>query len=259
MKITTKIFIALLGFTVLTSAGSAFAQEEKKMSQLDRGELKQIRASGDRASFKALLRELNIKQPSRPRLTDEQKKIVKELKQAKDKDAIRDQLDRWGIEKYTQRDKSMGLKTVEELQKLTKEQKEIIKELHESGDDKQLVRIRLLELGVELPERPKGPEITNEQKEKISELKEAGDRDAVKSYLEEIGLRKSRKFMSKRTEFTDSLSKDEKEVIQEARDIARAGDKETARELLKEVFEPNENFQEQSPRRIFGFFNKIFR
>lgn len=252
MKNITKTGIALLGLVVLGTTASAYAQEEK-ISQLDREELRELRQSGDRDAFKQRAEELGITKFKRPQLTDDQKVIIDELKESQDREAIREQLNEWGIEKpdHSQR---KGLRKAGVFESLTVDQKSEVQSLREEGD-KDAVREKLEEFGVELPERP---EITDEQKEKIADLKEVGDKEALKEYFEEIGLKKHRSFMKKRAEVIDSLTEDEQEMVQEARDIARAGDKETARELLQDIF--GENLQEEAQERgIKGFFKRLFR
>lgn len=252
MKSMTKTTIVLLGMATVMAGASAYAQEEQKMSQLDREALRELRKSGDREAFKERAAELGFNRANKLELNDEQKVIIDELRESDDQEAIKAQLDKWDIEKPLQRERGNGLKVGHILQDLSEEQKEELKEVRASGD-KDAVREKLDELGIELPQRI---ELTDEQKEAITELKEAGDKEAVKEYFEEIGLKKPRKFIQKRAEVISSLSTDEQEVLQEARDIAHAGDKETAKEMLQEVF--GEVLEDETKERgIRGFFKRL--
>ena len=253
MNTFTKTTIALLGLLTLASAGSVYAQENaQKLSQLDRDELRELRQSGDREAFQSRLQELGIDRPQRPELTDEQKETIKELKESGDRAAVRSHLDEWGIEKPDHDRK--GLRKDGVFENLSEAQKEEVQALRVEGD-KEAVKEKLSEFGVELPQRP---QLTDDQKEKIKELKASGDRAAVKAYFEEIGLKKPRKFMQKRNEVIDTLSDDEKEVLQEARDIARAGDKQTAREIVEELF-ADSSIGDDSEKGIIGFFKRMFK
>lgn len=254
MKNITKTGIALLGVVALGAAGSTYAQEDQKISQLDRAELRELRQSGNREAFRERAQELGLKKSARPQLTDEQKAVIEALKESEDHEAIKEQLNEWGIEKRNHSN-AKGLRKAGVFDSLTDEQKAEVQELREEGD-KEAVQEKLADFGIKLPERP---ELTDEQKEKIADLKDAGDKEVLKEYFEEIGLKKPRKFMQKRAEVISSLTKDEKEVLQEARDIARAGDKETAREMLQDVFS-TENVQEKlSERGVRSFLKRIFR
>lgn len=248
MKTTTVITTLALAAIIAGVAPASFAQEETKLSQINREELRELRESGDREAFKERIKELVIKR-IRPELSDEQKEAIKDLQELGDKEAIKDQLNEWGIEK------SQKKKGLQVMQKLTQEQQQEIKELRESGADKEEVRQQLESFGVELPERV---QITDEQKGTIKELRESGDRELLKEYYIEIGLTKKVEKMEKRKSFVSSLTDDEKEVLEEAREIAKAGDKETAREMIQEVFEVNDELEKAS-RGIRGFFKRIFK
>jgi len=245
-----KTFITTLALAGLVAgvAPGAYAQEDNTLAQINRQELRELRESGDRDAFKERIQELGIKRV-RPELTDEQQEAIQELRESGDREAIKDQLNEWGIEKPHQK-KSSPI-----LEQLTDEQQEVIQTLRESGAEKQEIKDQLESFGVELPTKP---EITDEQKETIQELRESGDRDALKEYYTEIGLTKKVAKMEKREAFIGSLTEDEKSVLEEAREIAKAGDKETAGEMIQEVFATNENIEEPK-RGIFGFFKKIFK
>lgn len=249
MKLKTVIILAALG--AISIGSYSYADIESNLAQLDRDELREVRRSGNREGIPARLKELKM---NRPQLTDEQKETIAELKEVGDKDAIRDQLNEWGIEKPEKDDK--GLRKDHVFKNLTEDQKTEIQVLRESGD-KEVVREKLTEFGVELPEKRERIALTDEQKETIKELKEKGDKNAVKAYFEEIGLKKPRHNMEKRKEIFESLTDDEKEVLEEARDIARAGDKELAQEMIKELFADDFSVKKTS-RGVLGFFKKIF-
>ncbi|MFT6361511.1 MAG: hypothetical protein ACJAV6_000624 [Candidatus Paceibacteria bacterium] len=253
MNVTGKTIITLMGIAAIGLGGaSAYAQsEDALLSQLDRAALKELRQSGDRDAFRYKLNELGIDKPARPQLTDVQRDTLDELKGDGDYEAIKEQLDEWRVKPA--RDNGKRVKAGYVFQDLTDDQKEELQELRTEGD-KEAVRDKLKDLGVELAERP---QLTDDQKEKIQELKDSGDKEAVKEYFEELGLKKPRKHMAKRTEVIDSLSDDEKEVLDEARDIARAGDKETAREMIEEIFEDTLN-DGDAQKGFFGFFKRLF-
>lgn len=252
MNILTKTGIALLAMAAMTGGSLVHAQENEKLSQLDREELRELRESGDREAFKSRVKELGLERKEKPKLSDDQKKTIKELRESGAREAIKNQLNDWGIEK-PQADKK-GLRKEAVFESLSDEQKQEIQDLRTSNADKEVIREKLSEFGVELPERP---EVTDEQKEKIQELREAGDKEELKEYFQEIGLLKKRIKIQKRKEFSSSLTDDEKEILQEAKDIARAGDRETAKEMIKEVFESNDEL-EKPKRGILGFFKRLF-
>lgn len=253
MNILTKTTVAVVGVIALTTAGSAFA-EQPRISKLDRQELRELRQSGDRDAFKARAQELGFKK-NKPQLTEDQKQVIKSLKESGDRQDILNQLDEWGIEKPQSNKK--GLRKSKVFEDLTQDQQAIITDLRESGVEKEQLREQLAEFGVNLPGKKERPALTEEQKEKIQELKAAGDREGLRAYFEEIGLKKTRIKKNKRTHFIDSLSVDESEILHEARNIARAGDKETAQEMIKEVFASNTQLEKKS-RGIRAFFKKIF-
>lgn len=252
MNILTKTGITLLAMAAITGGSLVHAQENEKISQLDREELRELRESGDREAFKSRIKELGLERKEKPELTDDQKETIKELRESGDRDAIKNQLNDWGIEKSNVDRK--GLRKEGVFESLSDEQKQEIQDLRESEADKEVIREKLSEFGVELPKRV---EITDEQKEKIQELREAGNKEELKEYFQEIGISKKRVKMQKRKAFSSSLTEDEKEVLKEARDIARAGDKDIAREMIEEVFEANDEI-EKPERGIFRFFKRLF-
>lgn len=244
--------IAAIGF----GSTHAYAQNDNKTTQLNRNELRELRQSGDRDDFRQRAENLGINKMARPQLTDDQIEIIESLKESKDHEAIRVQLNEWGIEKPENEKKELPIDGP--FQNLTEEQKSELQELWELDVEKEVINEKLAEFGIEPPETLEHLQLTDEQKEKLTELKETGDKDTIKEYFEEIGLKKPRNHMQKRADISDSLSDDEKEVLQEARNIARAGDKETAREMAKEVLEdvPTSNNASQG---FFGFFKNLFK
>lgn len=173
MKKISTTTIALIASLVIAGGTSVFAQEEQKISRLDRQELRELRELGDRDAFKQRLRELGIERKDKPPLTKDQK-----------------------------RQGNLPLQS------------------------------------------------ENDRSQKITELK---DTESFK----EIGINKNRKSMNKRVNATDSLTEDEKEALEEARDIARAGNKEAAKEILRGIFEDNRNNKSRGWG-IKGFFNRFF-
>jgi hypothetical protein len=176
---------------------------------------------------------------------------LKELRQSGDRDAFRYKLNELGIDKPAR-------------PQLTDVQRDTLDELKGDGDY-EAIKEQLDEWRVK-PARDNGKrvkagyvfqDLTDDQKEELQELRTEGDKEAVKEYFEELGLKKPRKHMAKRTEVIDSLSDDEKEVLDEARDIARAGDKETAREMIEEIFEDTLN-DGDAQKGFFGFFKRLF-
>jgi Tfp pilus assembly protein FimV len=247
-----KICITLLALGILSIGAQSFAEVDDKISQLDRSELREVRRSGNREALGSRLKELRL---NRPRLTEEQKETIQELRESGDRESIKDQLNDWGIEKPTNNRKELRSEQI--FQDLSEDQKTVIQELRESGD-KEIIRERLEEFGVELPEKKERPQLNEEQKETIQELRESGDRESVKEYFEEIGLKKPRKNMEKRKAIFESLTEDEQGVLQEARAIARAGDKESAREIIVELFAYDNSSREKPTSGVYGFFKRIF-
>jgi len=251
MNRTGKTIITLLGIATIGLGGSAYAQfDDAKLSQLDQSELRELRQLGDRDAFREKLKSMGIDRPTRPQLNNEQKEIIKELKEDGDREAIKNQLDEWGIQAPHKENK--GLRAQGVFTDLNEDQKEELQELRQNGD-REAVREKLEEFGVELPTRP---ELTIEQKEIIAGLRKDGDREAIHEYFEKIGLKKPRKHFTKRAQIIDSLNDNEREVLQEAHDIARAGDKETARALIIEIFAGDAE-DEGTPKGFFGFFKRM--
>lgn len=254
MNTYIKTSLTLAAIAVIGLGSTTYAQENQKISQLDRESLRELRQSGDRDTFRKRTIELGVNR-DKPELTDSQKETIKELRQSGDRDAVKNQLESWGIEKPIQRDRGNGLKIGHDLQNLTNEQKTEIRELRESGAEKGLVQQKLLEFGVELPKRI---EITDEQKQIIKNLRDSGNREELKEYYQKLGFTKKVDQRKKRKNFISSLTDNEKEVLENAREIARAGDKEMAKEMIHSVFESNNDLGKPQ-RGIMGFFKNFFK
>lgn len=250
MKSKTIITLVVLG--AVSASSYAYAENTNNLAQLDRDELQQIRRSGNRKGVDSRLEKLKS---NRPEFTDEQKATIQGLRESGDKEALKGQLNEWGIEPPEKK----GLRKDKVFENLSDNQKQVIEELRTSGAEKEEMQAQLEEFGIELPIKADRLELSDEQKQTIKDLKESGDREALKEYFEEIGIKKPRHNMQKRKNAIASLTQDEQEVVAEAREIARAGDKELAKEMLTEVFSEKQPDTDKKSNGIFRFFGRIFK
>jgi len=185
-------------------------------------------------------------------LTESQKTVLQELRNSGDRSAVASQLKEWG-----KKLQNKGLRKNTVFESLTQTQKQTLHELRESNVEKEIIQDQLKEFGIELPEKNKRHDLTDDQKEIIQSLKDAGDKQELKDYFKEIGIEKFRSGKEARAYFINLLTDNEKETLSEARTLAKAGDTETARLMIDELFTSNSNL-EKPTNGISGFFKKIF-
>lgn len=194
-------------------------------------------------------------------LSEEQKQVLKELRESKDLDALKEKLEEYGVN-IQKRARELGAE-------LTQEQRDEIKKLRESGDKDALHDI-LKEFGIEHFKKKGfhlGVDLTQEQRDELKELRELKDFDAVLEKLSDFGVSEEkinqiedkREIFEEQKEIFEGIFSDEdKEKLQEARDLKKEGDKEAAHELKKEVYEANKEEIKEAREEagLKGFFKR---
>lgn len=194
-------------------------------------------------------------------LSDDQKEVLKELRESRDLDALKKKLEEYGVDL-----KKAGQHFTKNL---SEEDKAELKELRESGDKEALFG-KMKELGLKHGKKmgaSLGIELSAEQREEIKALRESKDFDAVIDKLSDYGVSddvlekmKVRKenFAEQKEIFDGIFSDEDKEKLQAARDLVKDGDRKSAHELKKEVYEDNKDeiLEAKEEGGFSGFFKK---
>lgn len=169
------IIISILSFVPVVHAQRPDAMRERMkprvlLSPEKREAVKEARLSGEYDNQKDIFEDLGIELP-RPKnkLNDEQKAIIQELKEEGDSEAVKAQLDEWGIVAPDGKE-NRGLHLG---QRLTEEQRETLVDLRKEGD-KEAVEEQLEAWGIEKPE-PRFPQFLRRMFQE--RLDEQGDAD----------------------------------------------------------------------------------
>ena len=244
----------LLGIIALSvTGGQTFAEEGDRISQLDKTELRELRKSGNRELFKQRARELGIKKSDRLELNQEQQEILANLRKNGNREDIKSQLNEWGIQGRAGQKK--GLKKENFFDQLTEEQKSIIQDLRENDSDPQVIKQQLQEFGIQKSNKKI---LTEDQRAKIQELKESGDRQELREYFQQIGLKKTVKRSQEKKAFHSSLTEVQKDILKEAREIARSGDVDMAKDIITDLFAQTSIQDDTRPSRFLRFIKKNF-
>lgn len=126
MKI--KIGIILITLTTIMVGTLVYAEQEIKLTQLEKTDLQELRNSGNREFFTERLNELRIDRANKPKLNAEQKQIINQLRESGNKEVLQQQLQDWGIKNKAPKKNNL-------IESLSQDQKE---RLYESSNRKGL-------------------------------------------------------------------------------------------------------------------------